>query len=165
MLSHSPGTASLVRVPYLSADAFDRHRVVFEKCVLRAMDNGDFSLDQEQMSDENTMKQEYGRCFAQYATLEEKNLVAPPMGRSWGIYNAKYLIEGAIECEECTLHQEDLRKLKKYAQLTRPDLRINDDMKGFTLYVNDEAERKWFFNLLDDLLSNRKKPEKEAIPF
>ncbi len=165
-LSEVGCTGGFNSAPKLTAKGFKANYQLIETIVNRAQSCGEEFVNDRSLSRD---KQQafflsfVDRCIRKHAYPSEKEILSPSCGRVWGKHNAKELQKIPAVKSFLRMDYEILTKLKKYAKTTRGDLRINDDCKGFTFYVNDDSEREWLMRLLNSLLEDI--PLNEAAPF
>ena len=147
-------SAGLVSVPYMTAGRMKIHFSVFEDCLERARVCESY-FDVRSCRNRSELSAMIGYAFAKYATPAEKEVLAPATGRAWGKVNRKEFKKAVRKDAFYYMDAELLMKIKEYASMTRFGLKINEDTKGFTLYVNDDCERDHLKDLIECLYTMR----------
>ncbi|MCM8526107.1 MAG: hypothetical protein NE327_06295 [Lentisphaeraceae bacterium] len=147
-------TAGFNSATNLTAEAMKKHFDIIETIAKRAYSCGESPIIYQGTKEEEN--RDFGNWLIamvdKYAFPDEKEILMPSCGRVWGKFNAKEVDKVIRSTEKMFMTLKDLLCLKRYGAGIRPDLKVNEDSFGFSLYINDDLDREFFYRLLNSRL-------------
>ena len=147
-LSQPRCTVGLGSVPYLTAEAYFENKNLINDLIKRAV------LDENEppergVSDghKKAFREFIGFAIKNYATGEELDILAPPIGQVWGVWRKSNMVELPRKKKVYVVTHAAFRRLKNFCAEIR-DFKLNLDDKGFTFYLNAEFEREMIHEIL-----------------
>ena len=140
-------------LPYLTAERFKQHFDLIENAMNRALDAGEAFEPRVDHDLHKEFKLYLDSILKKYLTDEELDILCPSIGRVWGKFNRKHMVQLLKKDLSFSYNVEVVRALKEYCQLHRGgSFNKNSDDGGFTFYFNADYELKYFYVTLDLML-------------
>jgi hypothetical protein len=147
-LSSPLRSAGFNSLPYLTAKRFNENIELIDEVMKRALDAGESFQPRYEYDINSELKLFLDSILKKYLTPAELDILCPSIGRVWGKFNRKYMVQIPKKNSKFLYNVEVIRCLKDFCHRSRErDFNKNYDDGGFTFYFNNIHELNGFYEV------------------